>query len=69
MKERRRKLKRYFSDFDYNQKYKTISLLLDFENYEFIDNFQNIYPIMLVRNVKDDTIYEFNDFIQNHYKC
>ena len=68
MKERKRKLKRYFSEFSNEQRYTAISLFLDFEDYEFIDNFNNIYPIILVRNIKDDTIYEFNDFIQNHYR-
>lgn len=64
MKERIKKLKLYFSEFNEYEKFLAITLFLNFDKYEFIDNFNYNYPIILIRNIEDDTIYEFKNFLR-----
>ena len=34
------------------------------DKYEFVDNFKHEYPIILIVNKEDDTMFEFREFLR-----
>jgi hypothetical protein len=59
-----RMLKEYFSIFNKTEKEKIIKLLMNFEHYKFINNYNTRSLIILIEDLSTDTIYEFVEFVR-----
>ena len=65
--DRFRMIKAYFDSFTKDEKNKIADLLMNFEHYEFINNYNHRYLIVLIEDKQSDTIHEFKQFIQSVY--
>jgi hypothetical protein len=61
--ERIKILKNYFNKFSKEEKEKAIRLLMNFENYEFVTNYNYINTLILIINHIDNTVYEFREYL------